>query len=442
MNRTKPVAPFQQTTLRPGFFLLVLASLGIGLHLWLARSVLVPIVGKQDVEFVFVSASFLSLAALTFAACGIVLGGHLLVRRVASQHMTQPPLFTTVDVSYASPLLCFAASTLGLLNLEPRLGQIPPVWSYVIIDLRWWWTALVLVWVLSNADRRLNGALRAWIGRMHVPPAIGHRAPEVTLVALAVTCVVMGTPHLRFTGNTIGDEARYLRYCELWYQGLGFEISHIQPLADLPADFRPRVGRNFTLLAQVLPGELQGLAVDAAAFLREPTRRFNQAEGTGRFFKGKGDRMYQVHQPGVSFLMFPSYYLDRQFGGPGMRADSQWPASLVAVNTFFLCLYALWTTLIFRFLRRSVESTTVAWITTLAVVLSMPLAAFPFQIYPELAAGVLLFAVANHLLFANRSTLGTSLFYGLLAGYLPWLHVRFSVLAAGTRGGSSAFAAE
>ena len=430
MDSTNPIAPFQHTVGRPGSFLLVLVSLGIGLHLWLARSVLVPLVGKQDVEYVFVSASFSTLAAVTLAASGLVFVGHLLVRRVASQKTRQPPLFTTADVSYASPLLCFAASTLALLNLVPRLGAVPPVWSYVITDLRWWWTALVLVWLLNNVDRRLHGALHAWAGRLHVPPAVGRWAPEVTLVALAVTCVVIGTPILRFTGATIGDEARYLRYCELWYQGLGFEISHIQPIADLPADFRPRVGRNFTLLAQVLPGELQNLALDTAAFLREPSRRFNQAEGTGRFFKGKGDRMYQVHQPGVSFLMFPAYYLDRQFGGPGQRASSQWPGTLVAVNTFFLCLYALWTAMIFRFLRRAVDTISIAWITTLAVVLSMPLAAFPFQIYPELAAGVLLFAVASHLLFANAGSVGTSLFYGLLAGYLPWLHVRFSVLAA------------
>ena len=430
MGHKNAVAPFLQTLWRPGFSLLVLVSLSIGLHLWLARSVLVPMVGKQDVEYVFVSAPIWTLAALALAACAAVLLGHLLVRHFAAQHLTQPPLFTPADLSYASPLLCFAASTLGLLNLDPQLGRVPPVWSYVIVDLRWWWTVLVLVWVLSNVDQRLNGALRAWAGRMHVPPAVGRWAPEVTLVAIAVVFVVIGTPILRFSGATIGDEARYLRYCELWYQGLGFEVSHIQPIGDLPPEFRPQLGRNFTLLAQVLPGELHSLALDAAAFLREPSRRFNQAQGTGRFFKGKTGGVYQVHQPGVSFLMFPAYYLDRQFGGPGKRASSQWPGTLIAVNTFFLCLYALWTAMIFRFLRRVFDTIWVPWIATLAVVLSMPLAAFPFQIYPELAAGVLLFGVAAHLLFADRSTLGTSFFYGVLAGYLPWLHVRFSVLAA------------
>ncbi len=412
---------------RPGFFLLCIAGLGIGLHLWIVRSVLVPIV-RKDVEYVFVSAPLRSLLVLALSACGLVLVVHLLIRRLVAQE-SQPPLFEISDVSYASPLLFFGASALALLNLEPRLAVVPPVWSYVIVDLRWWWTCLVLVWLMSNIDRRLHGALHAWTGRIHLPPTVRRWAPEVTLVALSVTWVVIGTPHLRFTGNTIGDEARYLRYCELWYQGLGFEIAHIKPLAALPPDFRPRVGHNFTLLAQALPDELRQLTLDAAAFVANPSRRFNQANAKGRFFAGKGGRVYQVHQPGVSFLMFPAYYLDRQFGGPGMRADSQWPAELVAVNAFFLTLYALWTVLIFRFLRRSVETTWVPWIVTLAVVLTMPVAAFPFQIYPELAAGVFLFIVAGHLLFSSGGTFGGSFFYGLLAGCLPWLHVRFSVLA-------------
>ena len=92
-------------------------------------------------------------------------------------------------------------------------------------------------------------------------------------------------------------------------------------------------------------------------------------------------------------------------------------------------LYAAWSVLIYRLLVRVISSRPIAWVSALAVTLMMPLATFPFQFYPELAAGVLLFAVVTHLLFPRRGLLA-SFFYGLLAGYLPWLHVRFSAVTA------------
>ena len=61
--------------------------------------------------------------------------------------------------------------------------------------------------------------------------------------------------------------------------------------------------------------------------------------------------------------------------------------------------------------------------------LTMPAATFPFQFYPELAAGIILIWVAGHILFPDRGGTAASAFAGVLAGYLPWLHVRFGALA-------------
>ena len=229
--------------------------------------------------------------------------------------------------------------------------------------------------------------------------------------------------------RSVGRRTQVLRYCELLYQGQGFELSQIKPIAELPVGFQPRLIQNFTLLAQTLPGELRSLAADIGAFVKDPSRRFNRAQKTRGFLTGKNGGEYQVHTPGISFLMFPAYYLDRQLGGPGRRADAQWPERLIAVNGFFLSVYAVWVLLVFRFLRRVVGSTWVPWITTIALMLTMPVAAFPFQFYAETAAGVILVWVAGHLLFPGRGGLFASLFAGLLAGYLPWLHVRFSAMA-------------
>ena len=155
------------------------------------------------------------------------------------------------------------------------------------MDLRWWWTVLVAAWVLVGIDCRLNGAPRRLLSRFRCPRNVRRWGPESALVAIAATWVVVGTPNLRFSPVTHGDEPKYIRYCEGLYQGVGFDISGIRAIADLPADFRPRVGRNLELLADVLPGELRSLASDAVAFLSDPSRRFNRARESNKFLVGK-----------------------------------------------------------------------------------------------------------------------------------------------------------
>jgi hypothetical protein len=140
--------------------------------------------------------------------------------------------------------------------------------------------------------------------------------------------------------------------------------------------------------------------------------------------------MYQVHGPGLSFLMFPAYYLDRTFAEIQPGSPAQWPTHLHAVNALFLACYACWTVLIFRFLRNCGAATGMAWVASLASTLTMPASAFPFQYYPELAAGLFVSAVVAHILFGDPRRLGRSFFFGLLIGYLPWFHVRFTIVMA------------
>src|SRR5258706_354784 len=135
-----------------------------------------------------------------------------------------------------------------------------------------------------------------------------------------------------------------------------------------------------------------------------------------------------MHNPGLSLVMFPAYYLDRRLAPivPGSRA--QWPEHLPAVNALMVGLYAAWTVLIARFLRSCGATDAVAWIVALTSTFTLPAAAFPFQYYPELVAGVLVTVVTGHLLFTGSHTRRVSFVFGLLAGYLPWLHVRFSAV--------------
>jgi hypothetical protein len=424
-------------TRRAGLVVLLGAALSVALHAWLARGAFVPIAGNADIDYVFVSATGRTFVGIVLIAGALVCVAHLLVRRFVTPRDVPPALFSNEDAAYARPLFCFAASLLPLLNLVRPLARFLPVVSYVIVDLRWWWTALVAAWVIRNLDARVNGAGRRWIAGLQPPLIVRRWAPYVSLAAIAVTWSVAGTPILRDLGDTIGDEPKYVRYCENWYQGLGFEISQIKPMAELPEGFRPRVWRNVVLLAETLPRDLRGLAADAAEYVRNPSHSFNRAvHREGGFLDGKDGGMYQVHNPGLSFLMFPAYYVDRRFAPIEPGSPAQWPRHLPTVNAFFVAVYAAWTLLVFEFLRRCGATTPTAWIASLTSTLTLPAAAFPFQYYPELIAGLFVSFVCSHLLFGDADRPRRSFFFGLLAGYLPWLHVRFTVvmvaLAVGT----------
>ena len=416
---------------RGGFGTLGLASLALGLHIWLARSVLAPLAAGGEVEYLFVSARAGTVGGSVLAAGLAVFGLHGLVRLAArrltpSDRRPGPDLFSPADVSWARPLLCFAVSLLALGSFVPGPASVLPVLSYVVVDLRWWWTALVACWALVRVDRRLEGAGRAGIGRAaaRVPAVVRRGAPVVVLVLVALIWVVAGTPRVRFSPVAHGDEPKYLRYAETLYQGVGFQISELEPPTRVP---EARLWRNLTLLATELPGELRQLAADAAAFAADPSRRFNRARQLeGNFLAGKNGGTYQMHLPGLSFLMLPAYLVDRQLSGPGVR--DHWPPRLRAVNTFFLAAYVVWALVIYGVLRRLAYARPVAFTATLAVALTMPMAAFPFQFYPEVAGGILLFLLLGYVV---RPAGGAAAAFaaGATAGYLPWLHVRFGALA-------------
>jgi hypothetical protein len=430
-----------------GLLILAAAVLGVASHVWLSRSVLVPMAGER-IEYLFVSATNRSLLAIASVTALLMLVAHLLIRRDAARHGVQPPLFSWGDTAYLAPLCWFAVTPLALLNLIPSVSRSFSVASYAIVDLRWWWTALVVGWVAWRVEARVRR-------RNHLRPPDHLRPPhratsvpaggtevggtdfarrhrwiaDAALAALAVVWTVTSTPLLRTLGGAIGDEPKYLRYCENWYQGLGVDIAQIRPMAELPVDFRPQLVRNLALLVETVPGELRSLASDAARFVGDPSHQFNRARHTGLgFVAGKDGGAYQMHNPGLSLVMFPAYYLDRRLAPivPGSRA--QWPDHLPIVNALMVGVYAAWTVLIFRFLRKCGASDGVAWIVALTSTFTLPAAAFPFQYYPELVAGLVVTVVAGHLLFTGIHTRRVSFVFGLLAGYLPWLHVRFSAV--------------
>ena len=397
---------------RAGLRLLVFAAIGMGVHVWIGSSALLAHqVRGEGVRYLFVPSEPAWLMAWIPLALALLLSVH---RWVGQQ-----------EADWAKPLLLLWLTPLPLLALVPGVGRFLSIVSFVLVDLRWWWTGIVLAATAGNVIQRRGVALNV------APAALFNRRwlPELSLIAVCGVWVVAGTPYLRFTRDTHGDEPKYLRYCENFYQGHGLEISSIQPLASLPSGFRPRFGRNFRLAAEILPGELAELASDVGVFLADPSHRFTRSVKERGFIRKDGRRV-----PGSSagsLVDDVAGLLHRPAtGSPVPGSTRQWPSKLVAVNTFFLGLYLLWIVLMYRFLRHLAEARSIAWVAALTFGLTLPAAAFPFQFYPEVAAGVLLFAAGAHLVFPERPTRTASFFVGLLVGYLPWLHVRFSALAA------------
>ncbi|MBW8866185.1 MAG: hypothetical protein JF610_02470 [Acidobacteria bacterium] len=412
------------------------AIFGVAVHVWLVSGAFVPVRVGTAVEYAWVSATARSFVAIVCFVTALLAASHALVRRFAAAHDAQPALLSRSDVSYLRPLWCFAATLLSLFNLlRPRVPSLA-VLSYVIVDMRWWWGALVALWLARNLGVRLNRGWRTWFARVDLSRGRRRWLPEVSIAAITIAWAYFGTPYLRADGATIGDEPKYVRYCETLYQGLGFEISQIKPLSELPPDFHPRLWRNVTALVRMLPGELQSLAADAVMYVRDPSHQFNVARHRqGGFIDGKHGGMYQVHNPGMSLLMFPAYYIDRTVQPIEPGSPLQWPRHMYAVKTLWLAVYAGWTILMFRFLRRCGATAAIAWVVSLVSLLAMPASAFPYQYYPELAAGLSISAVGAHILFGDPRKTARSFFFGLVTGYLLWLHVRFSIevlaLAAG-----------
>ena len=328
--------PERPAVARPGLLVLVLAVLGASFHFWLAQGSLIPLPNPTGVEYLFVSGSTTSLAAIAAGVSLVVFAGHVLVRRLAMRRGPQPKLFDLDDVRYAMPLLGFLASAAVPLALLPAVASRYSVWLYFLADLRWWWSAILIAWVIARAHARFGGLANEVVPQWR-STLTGRGFAQLSLVTLAIVWVVAGS-QVRFSASTHGDEPKYIRYCENFYQGLGFDISALRPLDALPPDFEPQVWRNVTMLAEAVPRELRSLAGDVPLFLADPSRQFNRATTSGDlgFFVGKHGGLHQLHTPGLSFLIFPAYYWDRTFVDFVPAKDLEWPTKLTAVNAFLV----------------------------------------------------------------------------------------------------------
>jgi hypothetical protein len=404
-----------------GIIKIVLGAFLVGINAWLAGAAFEPIARDGGaIEYVLVSPSFVRLVVDVVGAGVVLLMLQAFVFRRRAKR--EEPFLSSANTNHLDILGWMALSLAPLVNLFAPLSARLPALSYVLFDLRFYWWPLVIVGMFHRAI--LPKASTGW------PRAIPRRWVLTSLVVLPIATAVAFTPGLRFTGVLDGDEPKYLRYCENFYQGLGFDISKQRRLTDFGGDDNPHVFDNVRHFLRAVPQEAH-LLVDDARRLVGAAAPPPLVAKSGMFFEGKHPgTTYQLHTPGLSFLLFPAYYLDRLVTGSGLGYQNEFPASMPAVYGMLLALYAGYALALYRLLDAYGGNRLLAWMLALVGVVTLPASAFAFQIYPEIAVGVIIFVLVRELIAPSRLGDVASAGLGFLAGFLPWLHVRFGLATA------------
>ena len=334
---------------------------------------------------------------------------------------------------WLAPLTLLGLVALGLAPAVPGSGEGAAPLGYFFYDLRWWWLGGAVVLVLKEVDSLIGAPLeRLLAAAARWRPPSRPLLIDALLFASAIACAIISTPHLRFSNQVHGDEPKYIRYCELWYQGGGFDISGKKMLAELPADSGPALQRIPGLILSNVRQDLMDLVDDLSAFAASPrTFRWNRSTGEEGFVRGKNGGVYQIYQPGVSFTLFPGYFLDRFFSRRPPGYLGEFAPSLMMTNVMLLLMFGASAVALNRLLRHALASDSLAAAWAALAMMSLPTTAFAFQFYPELPGLLLILLVSIYVLFAPAKTpylLAAAA--GTGAAALAWLHPRFLLVSA------------
>lgn len=420
---------------RPGSFgimwLLLLAFI-IGVNGWLQTGCLVPYLTAVEPEYLLLLKPVSSLARWYIGSLAVLAGLHVLCARRVLGVTRWSAAFEWPVVRYLSPLVLLTLPPISVAMLATRLRPYAAPWLYVSVDLFWWLLLTIVVLVAVELDRASGHRHSArWIGRLEtaVAPARSPRLFDVSLAGVLLTSSLLASPPLRFQSVVIGDEPKYLRYLENWYRGRGMDVADLGPIAALPPQFSPDVSGNFRRLGTALAHVGADLAADGrrAVGLPAPSRPGPATSQGGWFVEGKRAGLYQVHNPGISFLLFPGYVVDRLVSRTQVW-HPQFPTDLYGTSAIVLLLYVLWGRAVFRLLWSYTDRPVLSWVLTCVVFLCVPATAFAYQYYPEVAAGLLIALLFRYSVLSDDVRSTPAIGYGVLAGFLPWLHLRFAPL--------------
>ncbi|MDQ3068675.1 MAG: hypothetical protein M3R55_02965 [Acidobacteriota bacterium] len=406
------------------------AALSVAVFLAMLRSVVAPVIGPSGLEYLFLAPSSSELLWLAAAAAASTLALRLWALGVAARFGETR---RAREGRWLAPLCLLSLAAAPLVVFLPGLARAGSPFVFLGTDLRGWLALAALSLLLRELDSLSHGRLfRPFRFRGGWSGAARLLAWDTLVFAAVIAWAVATQPTMRFVGAPHGDEPKYLRYAENWYQGLGFDLTAKQRMSDMRLDAPSHALRNLALAGGALGEETVNLARDAGSFAQAPgTFRWNRARGGENwFFNGKHGGLYQVHTPGLSAVMFPGYYLDRHLLDLHSGHQGEVPGGLFMTNLTLLLIYAVWAVVLFRLLRRLLSNETMAAGLACLAMVTLPLTSFAFQMYPETAAGAALTGVLLFLLFprAGAPWLRAAAF-GALCGLLPWFHIRFSLVS-------------
>ncbi len=408
------------------------ASLSILCFCAAAFGTFLPLRDEGGIQYLYVWPGLLPLLAAAAGAVALVAAVYLGVAQVARRRGAEAN-GAARSGRWLQPLAALGIVAFGILPAIPGVGEHGAPAAYFLYDLRWWWAAVLISWTAVRADRLLGNPGCSALVALAAHVRERWRLPVLTgmLFLTVVAWAVVTTPHLRFSADLHGDEPKYVRYCELWFQGGGLEITRKKPLTDPAVAGVPQFHRLAALLVRACLQDARAVAGDLQAFARNPAGfRWNRARGEAGFLCGKDGGLYQKYQPGTSVFLFPGYVIDRML--PGMRPGYQeeFPAALPMTNVMMLLVYGACGVALFHLLRHALASDALAWSWAAMAITILPTGAFAFQLYPELPGLLLFLASALFVLFqTGRSTTVTAALAGAAAGGLAWLHPRFLPLS-------------
>jgi hypothetical protein len=409
---------------------LVASATACAVFLSVVSGIFVPLRDAAGVEYLFAWPGAVPVV-VSWAAAFLVLGGlrQLAMRLCAGR--TPDRMADARSAAWLAPLTGLAAIVAGVLPAVPGVGQYGAPAAYVFYDLRWWWCIGLAGWSLLRADALLGAPLASGLEAFARSESVSSRIGVELLLAVTVSAwAIATTPNLRFIGVLHGDEPKYVRYCEVWYQGGGADISQKTPFSEQPLDAPPRVLHAIAGAAHATIQEAQLFAGDLRQFASDPRGfRWIRATGDNGFVHGKHGGVYQIHEPGTSAVLMPGYFVDRYLIGLNPGYNDEFPDQLPMTSFMMLLSYVCCALALFRLLVRALDDRPLAWVWAAIGAMTMPTTAFAFQLYPELPAAAVVVAVTAYALFPGRQGSTTAAIAGAAAAALTWLHPRFLAVA-------------
>jgi hypothetical protein len=128
------------------------------------------------------------------------------------------------------------------------------------------------------------------------------------------------------------------------------------------------------LFGEAVRQDARYLMSDARMLLTQGlSARYNRAQFVeGWFVHGRNGGFYQVHNPGLSVVLCPAYFVDRHILSTSAGYQGVFPTRLAVTNLLLLMLWAVWGVTVFRLLRAALQREGLAWLLAAAAMLTMP----------------------------------------------------------------------